>query len=70
MTAAVRLFEAVLSAQKLRAGLKAELGALYPLLVLKPIEAVAPDSAHAVAMAAEGVLHVCSHPQVGRRRQR
>ncbi|KAL4853786.1 Brefeldin A-inhibited guanine nucleotide-exchange protein 3 [Chlorella vulgaris] len=63
-TAAVRLFEAILSAQKLRAGLKAELGALYPLLLLKPIEAAAPDSPHAMVMAAEGLLHVCSHPQV------
>jgi hypothetical protein len=50
--------------QKLRAGLKAELGALYPLLLLKPIEAAAPDSPHAMVMAAEGLLHVCSHPQV------
>ena len=50
--------------QKLRAGLKAELGALYPLLLLKPVEAAAPESAHSVVMAAEGLLHVCSHPQV------
>lgn len=51
--------------QKLRAGLKAELGALYPLLLLKPIEAMpSPEGAHAVSMAAEGLLHTCSHPQV------
>lgn len=53
--------------QKLRAGLKAELGALYPLLLLKPIETMAgPEGAHAVTMAAEGLLHTCGHPQVQR----
>ncbi len=61
------------AAQKLRAGLKAELGALYPLLLLKPIEAPTADGAHSATMAAEGLLHVCSRPQVGmqgRRRRR
>lgn len=64
--------------QKLRAGLKAELGALYPLLLLKPLEglggpggggaapaAVPPEAGpHAALMAAEGLLHVAGRPQV------
>ena len=35
---AARLFAALLSAPRLRAGLKAELGAFYPLLLLRPLE--------------------------------
>ena len=49
--------------QRLRAGLKAELGALYPLILLKPVEADAPESTHGILMAAEGLLAVCSAPQ-------
>lgn len=38
-TLTVRLLGIVLGKPRLRAALKAELGALYPLLVLRPIEA-------------------------------
>lgn len=37
--AAVRLLCALAAAPRLRAGLRAELGALYPLLLLRPLEA-------------------------------
>ncbi len=38
-TAATRLFTAVLLQPKLRGGLKEELGAFFPLLLLRPLEA-------------------------------
>lgn len=38
-TAATKLFTAVLLQPKLRGGLKAELGAFFPLLLLRPLEA-------------------------------
>lgn len=34
----MRIFGTVLAVPRLRAGMKAELGALYPLLLLRPIE--------------------------------
>ena len=37
--AATKLFTAVLLQPKLRGGLKAELGAFFPLLLLRPLEA-------------------------------
>jgi hypothetical protein len=37
--AAVRILCAVLASSRLRAGLKAEVGALFPLLLLRPLEA-------------------------------
>lgn len=51
---AVRLLSAILSLSRLRLGLRAELGAFYPLLVLRPLEQDAPDAA--VLMAALGAL--------------
>lgn len=39
LTAAVKIFGTVLAVPRLRSGMKAELGALYPLLLLRPIEA-------------------------------
>ncbi len=38
LTAAVKIFNTVLAVPKLRSSMKAELGALYPLLLLRPIE--------------------------------
>jgi brefeldin A-inhibited guanine nucleotide-exchange protein len=40
---AVRLLAAILSLPRLRLGLRAELGAFYPLLVLRPLEQEAPE---------------------------
>jgi hypothetical protein len=36
--AAVRILTAVLASRRLRSGLKAEVGALFPLLLLRPLE--------------------------------
>jgi len=60
----VRILSAILSAQRLREGLKAEVGALYPLLLLRPLEAERPDSPHQAFAALEGINTVCSSPQV------
>jgi hypothetical protein len=40
---AVRLLGSILSLPRLRLGLRAELGAFYPLLLLRPLEQEAPD---------------------------
>lgn len=52
-SAAGRLFAAVLLQPRLRAAAKAEMGAFYPLLLLRPLEAERPEpAAQAVALAA------------------
>ncbi len=43
---AVALLGAILTLPRLRLGLRAELGAFYPLLVLRPLEQEAPDPAN------------------------
>ena len=60
----MRIFLAVLRAAPLRAGLRAELGALYPLLLLRPLEAERPDTPTQALMALEGLAAVCASPQV------
>jgi hypothetical protein len=60
---AVRLLAAILSLPRLRLGLRAELGAFYPLLVLRPLEQ--DDPAPANLMAALGALRgVLAEPQL------
>jgi brefeldin A-inhibited guanine nucleotide-exchange protein len=46
---AVRLLGSILSLPRLRLGLRAELGAFYPLLLLRPLEHDAPDLANLAA---------------------
>ncbi|KAL6766957.1 hypothetical protein ACKKBG_A38045 [Auxenochlorella protothecoides x Auxenochlorella symbiontica] len=62
--AAVRLLCALAAAPRLRAGLRAELGALYPLLLLRPLEAARPESVFQAEAALEGLLPICSSPQI------
>lgn len=60
---AVRLLAAILALPRLRLGLRAELGAFYPLLVLRPLEQEAPDPTN--LLGALGVLRaLLSDPQL------
>lgn len=71
-SAAGRLFAAVLLQPRLRLAAKAEMGAFYPLLLLRPLEAERPEPAQqAVALAAlaplaaqaqllVGIPHLCN----------
>ncbi|KAK9804748.1 hypothetical protein WJX72_003264 [[Myrmecia] bisecta] len=61
--AATRLFNATLLQAKLRNGLKAELGAFYPLLLLRPLETDRTDSAQ-LAAALEALQALCSQAQI------
>ena len=61
-SAAARLFGAILLQPRLRSGLKAELGAFYPLLLLRPLEAERPEPGQLFASLA--ALHqLCGQAQ-------
>ncbi|KAL4515001.1 hypothetical protein Ndes2526B_g03682 [Nannochloris sp. 'desiccata'] len=62
--AAVSILTAIIASPRLREFLKAEVGALYPLLLLRPLEAERPESPHQVLAALTGLAGVCSSPQV------
>jgi hypothetical protein len=62
--AAVSILTAIVASPRLREFLKAEVGALYPLLLLRPLEAERPESPHQVIAALTGLASVCSSPQV------
>ncbi|KAG2495708.1 hypothetical protein HYH03_006308 [Edaphochlamys debaryana] len=63
---AVRLLTAVLMQPKLRRGLKAELGAFYPLLLLRPLEGelASPGDLAPVASALPCLGGLCGEPQL------
>lgn len=68
VAASVKVLCCVMSASSLRTNLQAELGALYPLVFLRPLEhgeekLSVQGSMQAVA-ALRGLEHVCEHPQV------
>ncbi len=68
VAASVKVLCCVMSASSLRMNLQAELGALYPLVLLRPLEhgeekLSLQGSMQAVA-ALRGLEHVCEHPQV------
>lgn len=60
---AVRLLSSILSLPRLRLGLRAELGAFYPLLILRPLEQEAPEPAN-LAAALSSIQGVVSDPQL------
>jgi len=62
--AAVSMLTAIVASPRLREFLKAEVGALYPLLLLRPLEADRPESPHQVLAALTGLAVLCSSPQV------
>ncbi|DBA73285.1 hypothetical protein WJX77_003623 [Trebouxia sp. C0004] len=62
-TAATKLFTAVLLQPKLRGGLKAELGAFFPLLLLRPLEADRPDMSQLTAVL-DALQALCAEGQV------
>ncbi len=62
--AAVSILTAIIASPRLREFLKAEVGALYPLLLLRPLEAERPESPYQVLAALTGSASVCSSPQV------
>lgn len=62
--AAVTILTAILASQRLREFMKSEIGALYPLLLLRPLEADRPESPHGVLAALKGLTAVCTSPQV------
>lgn len=62
-TAATKLFTAVLLQPKLRGGLKAELGAFFPLLLLRPLEADRPDMSQLTAVL-DALQALCAQGQV------
>ena len=62
--ASVTMLTALLASQRLREFMKAEIGALYPLLLLRPLEADRPESPHGVLAALKGLTPVCTSPQV------
>ncbi len=65
-SAAGRLFAAVLLQPRLRLAAKAEMGAFYPLLLLRPLEAERPEPAQqAVALAALAPLAAQAQLLVG-----
>ena len=69
VAASVQVLCCVMSASSLRMNLQAELGALYPLVLLRPLEHSdeKSSSAHASMQsvaALRGLEHVCEHPQV------
>ncbi|KXZ56613.1 hypothetical protein GPECTOR_1g552 [Gonium pectorale] len=63
---AVKLLSAVLLQPKLRKGLKAELGAFYPLLLLRPleVEALGPAELRPIAACLPSLGGVASDPQL------
>ncbi|BDA49435.1 probable Brefeldin A-inhibited guanine nucleotide-exchange protein [Coccomyxa sp. Obi] len=61
-SAAARLFTAVLLQPKLRSGLKAEMGAFYPLLLLRPLEAERPEPGQLMA-ALSALERLCGQAQ-------
>ncbi|KAK9904753.1 hypothetical protein WJX75_001787 [Coccomyxa subellipsoidea] len=61
-SAAARLFTAVLLQPKLRSGLKAEMGAFYPLLLLRPLEAERPEPGQLLA-ALSALEKLCGQAQ-------
>lgn len=64
MEASAKILSALLSAKSLREGLKAEIGALYPLLFLRPLEADRADSQAHVTAALQGLMSICGSPQI------
>jgi len=64
VAASVTIFSAILAAQRLREGLKAEVGALYPILLLRPLELERPDSPAQALAALSGLGSVCGSPHV------
>ncbi|KAL0043362.1 hypothetical protein WJX79_002614 [Trebouxia sp. C0005] len=62
-SAATKLFTAVLLQPKLRGGLKAELGAFFPLLLLRPLEADRPDMSQLTAVL-DALQALCAEGQV------
>ena len=63
----VNILCAIMSALPLRSTLRAEIGALYPLIILRPLERGGVNHSglqkHAIA-ALRGLEQICSHPQV------
>ena len=66
VTASVSLLCAMLSAPSLRLNLKAEIGALYPLVLLRPLESsnTYPSLSHQALAAVKGLESLCSSPQI------
>lgn len=68
VAASVKVLCCVMSAPSLRMNLQAELGALYPLVLLRPLEhSEDTSSAHSTMQsvaALRGLEHVCERPQV------
>ena len=62
--AAVSILTAIITVQRLREFLKAEIGALYPLLFLRPLEAERPESPQQVLSALNGLASLCASPQI------
>lgn len=61
--AATRLYAGILVQPRLRAGLKAELGAFYPLLLLRPLESERPEPAQILA-SLDALRTISSQPQL------
>lgn len=61
---AVKLLTALLVIPKLRHGLRGELGALFPLLLLRPLEQERVDVDVAVSAVVPALRSVCSEPQL------
>lgn len=59
----VRLFCAIILQERLRFGLKAELGALYPLLLLKPLDSRPLDSS-LLFVALSSIKRLSREPQI------
>lgn len=64
----VKILCSMLSAPSLRSNLKAEIGALYPLVLLRPLETGEISSSafakHQAIAALGGLEYVCQHPQI------
>ena len=60
---AIRLFVSVIMQLQIRLGLKAELGALYPLLLLRPLEATILDPV-LLTVTLTGIKRIAMEPQM------
>lgn len=60
---AIRLFVSVMMQMQIRLGLKAELGALYPLLLLRPLEADELDPS-LLTVTLTGIKRISKEPQM------
>lgn len=59
-----RILGAIVSSSRLREGLKSEIGALYPMIFLRPLESDKPDSAVQAMAALRGLSSLASSPQI------